>query len=440
MMVQRQQLAGSFFFFRGAGRRSTITHFLPTIAYQLSKSVPATETPIQRRLQVDPHIASLSLAYQFTKLIVEPVRSLELRNPVIFVFDGLDECDDRQSMAEFIELMIDVFNDVPGLPLKVLCTSRVEEHIRGILESVTAQSTTRRLNLEDFNASQDIRTFLQSRFAAIYDRNRRYMKHIPRPWPSPSDFQDLVRKCEGSFLFATTLINFIASSDGRFPHQKMEAALRMANGLDPLYAQVISSASRDHNFERVLGSIVVLTRPLAITSLGDLLRLGADEILQPLLGMQSILCIPGDNDKPVQLLHTSLRDFLTTEPRSGTHFLNPATHHFAIAMDCLALVTAHVENDIPYNAAQQYACGGWFEHLERCLHVLDSSSFDVLSPRLTDLARPRSCDSWVNILIFTNRPFSTVERGIKEISFRVCVGMCLVLFKSEDVSGIVIST
>ena len=330
-------------------------------------------------------------------------------------------------------VMIDVFNDIPGLPLKVLCTSRVEEHIRGILESVAAQSITRRLNLEGFNASHDIHAFLQSRFVAIYDRNRRYMKHIPRPWPSPTDFRDLVRKCEGSFLFATTLINFIASSDGRFPHQKMEAALRMANGLDPLYAQVISSASRDHHFERVLGAIVVLTRPLAIISLGDLLRLGADEILQPLLGMQSILSIPGEDDKPVQLLHTSLRDFLTTEPRSRTHFLNPATHHFAIAMDCLALVTAHVENGVPYNAAQQYACRGWFDHLERCLHVLDPSSIDVLSRRLPDLARSRSCDSWVNILIFTDQPFRHMERGIKAILSRVCVGMCLMLFKSEYV-------
>jgi hypothetical protein len=426
MMVERGQLAGNFFFFRGAGRRSTITHFLPTIAYQLSRSVPGTETPIQRRLQADPHIASLSLAYQFTKLIIEPIRSIELRNPVIFVFDGLDECDDRQSMAEFIEVMIDIFNNIPGLPLKVLCTSRVEEHIRGILESVTAQSITCRLNLEDFDADDDIHAFLQSRFVTIYDRNRRYM---PRPWPSPSDLSDLVQKCEGSFLFAATLIDFINSNDGRFPHQKMEAALRMANGLDPLYAQVISAASqtsRDHHFERVLGALVVLTRPLAITSLGDLLQLGTDEILQPLLGMQSILSIPGEDDKPVQLVHTSLRDFLTTERRSRTYFINPATHHFAIAMDCLGLVTAHVENDVPYNAAQKYACRGWFEHLERCLcsgdrSVLDSTSIDVLLHRLPDLAHPHSCDSWVNMLIFTDQTFRTVKGSIEAILNRVRV-------------------
>ena len=214
MMVQRGQLAGNFFFFRGAGRRSTIRHFLPTIAYQLSKAVPGTEPLIQRILQIDPHIPSQSLSYQFTKLIVEPMRSLELRNPVIFVFDGLDECDDRQLMAEFIEVMIDVFNNIPGLPLKVLCTSRVEEHIRGILDD--AQSIAYRLNLEAFNAGDDIHAFLQSRFDVVYNRNRRYMKHIPRPWPSPSNLRDLVQKCEGSFLFAATLIDFIDSSDSGF--------------------------------------------------------------------------------------------------------------------------------------------------------------------------------------------------------------------------------
>ena len=77
---------GQFLLPRGQEKK----HFLPTTAYQLSKFVPGTETTIQRRLQVDLHIASLSLAYQFTKLIVEPVRSLDLRNPVMSVFDWLD--------------------------------------------------------------------------------------------------------------------------------------------------------------------------------------------------------------------------------------------------------------------------------------------------------------------------------------------------------------
>ncbi|KIM75330.1 hypothetical protein PILCRDRAFT_53529, partial [Piloderma croceum F 1598] len=67
-----RRLAASFFFFRGSGYRSKFERFIPTLAYQLSLSVPATEPFIRRVLQSEPAITHQSRSYQFQKLMIEP--------------------------------------------------------------------------------------------------------------------------------------------------------------------------------------------------------------------------------------------------------------------------------------------------------------------------------------------------------------------------------
>jgi len=47
----------------------------------------------------------------------------------VIVIDALDECDDKDLMAEFIEVVIGAFQANRRLPFRVVFTSRVEEHI-----------------------------------------------------------------------------------------------------------------------------------------------------------------------------------------------------------------------------------------------------------------------------------------------------------------------
>ena len=167
----RRKLAASFFFFRGAGNRSTIARLIPTISHQLSISVPSTKPLIQRVIESEPYITSQSLEYQFQKLVIEPL--LECRNPAsaaqeqpliphqsrgsrsnnpragpaawggrsglapssrtepvtaVIVIDALDECNDKDQMGEFIEIIINAFMVNHGLPVRLLITSRVEAH------------------------------------------------------------------------------------------------------------------------------------------------------------------------------------------------------------------------------------------------------------------------------------------------------------------------
>ena len=401
---ESNRLCASFFFFRAAGRRSMISHFISTIAYNMALSVPATRPYVEDVLQRDHHILHRSHERQFQKLIVEPIHSVILPDqPMVIIVDALDECDNKQQIAEFIDIVACAFQEsrIP-LPLRFFFTSRVEEHIRGRFAASPALDVTYRLNLQEFSADNDIRTFLRSRFHSIYQQKRRQMRYISPPWPSPRDLEELVEKSSGSFIFAFTLVNFV--NDGSdLPHRKLQVALQGHAGLDPLYVQVLQSASHSHHFARVLQTTITIATPASITGLACLLQIEHGDVIHALQGVQSIIMVPEDDEQPVQLLHTSLRDFLTTQARSQHLFINPVTCHLSMATNCLSAMIVH-DGDIIYEMEiLRYAARNWCHHLLSALKEGDGGVFlfqdDAFMNTLIGFLSG-SFDSWMNSIIF----------------------------------------
>jgi hypothetical protein len=396
-------LSGSFFFLRGAGRRSTIASIIPTLAYQLSLSIPSTKPLILDVIRDEPGIIRQSLKHQFKKLLVKPI--LAVRNtpkPVVMVIDALDECDDKDLMAEFIVVVINAFRENCQLPFRIVMTSRVEEYIRKKLDAPAARLVINRLSLQDFDARLDIHKFLRSRFSTIYEENRRIMRSVSLPWPSESDLDTLANKSDGLFIFAITLMNFISNDGSGLPQEKLQHALTADAGLDTLYAQVLSDAPHDDIFERVIGTIMLVRYPLSITFLGHLLDRRAEHIVQALLGTQSIFMIPGDDDQPIRPFHTSLRDFLMAQECSGKFYINPPIRHLFIARDCLTAITFQPEEQI-YGGGQKYACLNWCYHFHKGLSEAEDNLFDTLSSTFLTSCQnffvSQTFDIWVNTLI-----------------------------------------
>jgi NACHT domain len=403
------KLLGSFFFLRRAEGRSDIARVIPTLAYQLSISIPSTKSSIQNIIQSDRTILSQSLRYQFKKLIIDPIlaarktivaRFAKTKHAVI-VIDALDECDDKDLMAEFMGVVIDAFRENHQLPFRIFVTSRVDEHIH---KKIEASETIHQLSLLDFDAHLNIHKFFRFCFTTIYQENLLIMQSMSHPWPSESDLDVLTRKCNGLFIFATTLVDFINNQNGH-PQRKLRRALTAEVGLDALYMQVLQDAPLDHNFQRVrvLGTIILLSSPLSIRSLAYLLQLQVADILEALSGTQSILMIPGDISQPIQLFHTSLQDFLTSQPRSQDFFIDPSPRHLTIATDCLTIIGIWPEKGIIYYGGQKYACLNWCYHFYQSLiHGGDSMHNSLLE---THLMKPlkvftfQSLSMWVNTLV-----------------------------------------
>jgi hypothetical protein len=160
-----------------------------------------------------------------------------------------------------------------------------------------------------------------------------------------------------------------------------------------------------------------LKSELSVTALGQLLQLDTADILEALLGVQSIFMIPGDDDQPVQLFHTSLRDFLTSKPRSADFFINPSTCHLDILLGCLKLVAIPTETDIFFSSeASRYACDNLCHHIDQWLTIGNESHDDSLSSYLTHFFS-QSFDYWVNTLLL-----NVLLRGgcLKYVSKRSC--------------------
>ena len=104
-------LAGSFFFSRHAPGRSNAESLFPTISFGLSLAIPDVGKIIDRVVANDPSIPTKALDIQLQKLILEPLQqvSVESKQPIVIIIDGLDECEGEDVQSNVLRLLGSVF-------------------------------------------------------------------------------------------------------------------------------------------------------------------------------------------------------------------------------------------------------------------------------------------------------------------------------------------
>ena len=392
---------------------------------------------LEKALEDEPALlgVTVSLAHLLQRLIIEPIHLYtsqlsssedvsSLVKKQIVVIDAVDECDDKAEMADFIDVLLSASSGGTHLPFQILLTSRVEEHIRKKFDSSEAQFL-HHLELEKFDARLDIKVYFQRVFGSIYDQNWRIMQRIPKLWPSAAHLTALLDKSGCSFAFAATLIQCIGGDC--MPHKALEKLLASgANGLGSLYEQVISTAFWTEDFCQILGTIMILEDNKSISFLSSLLSLQHEEVICELLQVQSIIKIPGGDDEPIVLYHTSLWGFLTLKSRSKQYFIDPALRHLHLAMHCLKNLAEYPSNDFFEGDLLEYACFNWPHHILLGFQMQESEVDDTITSSLVSLIKKMltvQSKTWYNtIQIFEmskkTRMLSCVEDG-KNL-FQVC--------------------
>ncbi|TEB27884.1 hypothetical protein FA13DRAFT_1816105 [Coprinellus micaceus] len=314
------RLVGSFFFFRGSGDRSRISRMAVTLAAQMAEALPKTAPLVEATLAKPFGLQGASITAQFQQLIWSPLRAVFFcwwrKGPFLVVIDGLDECEDHESVEEFTAQLLDFFKQNPRFPLRFLLASRVEEHIRKRISRVEVRLE----NLKDHLPEGDILKVVRHSFkeAAEFDR---IIRSHGGSWPSEEDVGLLIKHANGSFIFIRTLLNFILGlrvqyHDGLTPMDRFKLALGMHPGLDGLYTETLQRAQHIPEFQDVILTISLLVQPLSISLLSQLLGMPRARVVNVLIPLQSIIYVPGDDDTDVTLFHTSLRDFMIDEQRS----------------------------------------------------------------------------------------------------------------------------
>ncbi|KAF6748535.1 hypothetical protein DFP72DRAFT_971327 [Ephemerocybe angulata] len=299
-LERSDRLAASFFFFRGSGERSRISRFAVTLAQQMSETIPSTASFVQRAMKsiLGLRTAHLSLAVQFEKLIYKPLQAAidggrEAKHPFIIVVDGLDECEDRADVSDFLDHALEYLDEHRGLPLLFLIFSRLEEHIHSRLGTTSSVHID---DLSNYPADSDIYSFLKAWFSQASRRNRVIQSYISQhgSWPPESDLLSLARHIKGSFIFASTLAKFILgnTNDGLTPIERFPRALQMSPGLDGLYMETLKRSEHIPFFLDIITTLALLQEPLSISGLAVLLDLPSFKIINVLVNLQSIIQVP----------------------------------------------------------------------------------------------------------------------------------------------------
>ena len=248
--------------------------------------------------------------------------------------------------------------------------------------------------------NSDIRLFFGTQLADIIKNRSDY--NLLRDWPSSSDLDILCEKAAGLFIYASTVVGFVASGDHQ-PTERLTDIISLPqstveegrSGIDQLYTEVLRQAflnirADDRRFyscfRSVVGAVLLVFNPLSVSTLSDLL--GISHVSTTLRSLHSLLVIPTSepDPTPIHALHKSFPDFLTDPGRCTDQqfFVEPSIHHREILLPCIKLMKARLkrnicqlDNYVPLREVEDlathrtayigdalgYACKFWANHL-----------------------------------------------------------------------------
>ncbi|PPQ82991.1 hypothetical protein CVT25_005294 [Psilocybe cyanescens] len=406
----------TFFFSRNDPQRGAAKWLVTTLAYQLATQLPQVfRERVAFTFEQDPLIVTKSIETQFMTLVREPLLELlhsgfSTDNHMVIIIDGLDECDDPKVQARIVDLSFRLL-DSRDLPLKILIASRPEidisssfdrkpfstlarialdddyqsaEDIRHFLadkfDEIKTQhrlrsyipvgwpandslntlvrkkpfSTLARIALDDdYQSAEDIRHFLADKFDEIKTQHR-LRSYIPVGWPANDSLNTLVRKSSGQFIYASTVVKYVASAHNR-PTHRLEVVLGIHPPkagdspfaeLDALYQHILMGVEHVDLVLRII-DFVVLHPPssnyYSVTFIEAFFSLAPGDVQLLMQDLGSLISvqnysIPFGSHKELmaRILHASLKDYLLDQSRSKDFFLDRVEMHTQYAELCLA--------------------------------------------------------------------------------------------------------
>ena len=392
-------LGASFFCSRDFDDRSNLQAIFPTLAFQLAYQYPSFRKELLPILKANPDAGRRSLCSQMERLIVGPLKATRI--PTLIIIDALDECKDEQPASAILSVLSRYVNEIPTA--KFFITGRPETRIRTGFWLRSLLPITEVFKLHEVRAEavdNDIKLFFQTQLANLIEN--RSGCDITGDWPSSSDIEILCKKAAGFFIYASTVIKFVASENS-VPAQRLALITSLPestieegrSGIDQLYTKVLEQAFHNIHvnssqqylyFRTVVGTVLLILNPLPIKALSELLGYDVSHIHSTIWSFHSLLLIPDKPEDPIRTFHKSFPDFLTDSEqcKDNRFFVEPVTHHAEILLLCLGLMRKKLKKNIcnlddsavlsevkdlsarkrdHIGDALEYACRFWTKHL-----------------------------------------------------------------------------
>ncbi|KAG0707184.1 hypothetical protein DFH29DRAFT_52040 [Suillus ampliporus] len=368
---KEKRLAGTFFFSRKHTKRRTTGYFFATLAYQLASNFPSVRLDVNRAILENPALLDhdTSLRDQMEALFLRPLRRLQLRlrecPPLTFIIDALDECtpeslesqslDESTSESELADL-ISLLGEAlcePDVPIThILLTSRTEEHIRRAMHTedvrplvceipvrTSGEGVAATISLDGVDVDNDIYIFLQHSFRNLENRQPNF------PQPSPNQLARLASRAGRRFIVASTMMKFI--DDRNYdPRDRLQLMLELTSELLPgtevyrLYDSILSTCADPSLAYLHLSVVAALADPLPMSHISELLGPGQGRDVEiVLLQLRSVIDVPTDGSLPVNIYHSSVRDYVSHRSNCSLHQVQHVTSpHSLLALSSLHLM------------------------------------------------------------------------------------------------------
>ena len=352
-------LGASFFCSRDFENRRNLQVLFPTLAFQLAYRYPTFRDQLLQVLRANPGIGQESLCSQMEKVIVRPLKTTHIRT--LIIIDALDECKDEEPASAILSVLSRYVDRIPQV--KFFITDHPEPRIRSGFRLKSLRPITEVLRLHDVGHSSvdgDIKLFFRIGLTNITET--RSDCNQMEDWPSLHDIDVLCKKATGLFIYASTVVKFVAS---RYHTPAIRLALITSlpqstvhegkSGIDLLYAQILEQAFCDadpgeqelySHFRTVVAAVLLAFNPLSMEALSTLLK--TSNISTTLHSLHSLLLVPDSKVHPIQAFHKSFPDFLVDQERCKDErfCINPSIHHQNILLLCLDLMQERLKRNI----------------------------------------------------------------------------------------------
>jgi hypothetical protein len=351
------RLAASFRFDRGQAERTPAV-LIGNLCRQVARFNDSLKGSILEAVKRYGTGGSMPCSSQAAKLFVGPISTIELVGPIVIVIHALDESGNDEvvqggtSREDLVRTIVEEFVNLPP-SVKLIITSREEGSITNLISS--SRSCKHLLITEASGVEVDIEVFVEAEISHI-----RQSKHRQPNWPERQKVQALIQYANGLFICAAVSCNFI--KEGHDPDSRMQQILdpsrpRHLTALDNLYMTVVEQSLKGiksdgedglemGNWQRVIGMLLAVRTPLTVVEMDALLGLPTDllhttwDFIDSLL---PLLRVDAERKSPVQLLHKSVFDFLTTQTRTP---IDISAGRRALAIDCLAFMNKNLGYDM----------------------------------------------------------------------------------------------
>ena len=333
------------------------------------------------------------------KLLIGPLRATQ--TTALIIIDALDECKDKEPASALLSVLSRYVDQIPTV--KFFITGRPEPRIRSGFRLESLAPITEVLKLHEVKpeaVDKDIELLFRTQLTSLAKNRSDF--DLSEGWPSPSDIRVLCEKAAGFFIYASTVVKFIASEvDSPSERLSLITSLPQStveegkSGVDQLYIQILQqafsgvhtgSSQRYLRFQTVVGAVLLLFNPLPIKDLSHLLGCSTQYIQNSVRSLHSLLLVPGSIEEPIQIFHKSFPDFITDPSRCEDErfVVEPGAHHAEILLACQRFMDGRLKKNIcnlgdygvlsevdalstykkdHIGGGLEYACKYWTKHL-----------------------------------------------------------------------------